>query len=155
MPEYKFIQPQDYGDWGQEGSDGLIWIGCLACHAQNGAYNFAAYNSQERIAGGLIAETGLMIASLSFNKISQEEFKVASGKFDYFFGRVTSGQKDNVIRSAQNLKDLRMLGIESEEQLINYFKEAKNALLQGFEKQNMELVFYIEVKILVIREGLM
>lgn len=57
IPEYTFIYPQDFGDWGQAGSDGLIWKGCLACHAENGAYRYAAYNSQEAWNGRAIAAT--------------------------------------------------------------------------------------------------
>ncbi len=52
--EYGFIVPQNYGSWGEVGSDGLIHIGCMACHAPNGAYNLAAYNSRESMNGSLI-----------------------------------------------------------------------------------------------------
>ncbi|MCG8576699.1 MAG: hypothetical protein MI810_17605, partial [Flavobacteriales bacterium] len=35
---YGIIQPRSYGEWGQAGSDGRIWIGCLSCHSPIGAY---------------------------------------------------------------------------------------------------------------------
>ncbi len=50
-PVYHFIYPENQGTWGQEGSDGLIWIGCMSCHAENGAYRYAAYHSQEHLRG--------------------------------------------------------------------------------------------------------
>lgn len=96
------------------------------------------------IAGGLV-ETG---ASLSWNGFKAglrallrsagvgkaetvttavtKGFNVNSGKFDYFFGRVTQGSEHNIARSAQNLRDLTTLGIKSENQLINTLNEAFN-----------------------------
>ncbi len=62
-PVYQFIVPQNYGSWGQPGSDGYIWIGCLSCHAYNGAYRYAAFNSQERWIGKSIGETFLLFSS--------------------------------------------------------------------------------------------
>ena len=58
-PEYTFIYPQDFGSWGEAGSDGYIWKGCMACHAENGAYRYAAYNSQEAWNGRALAATSL------------------------------------------------------------------------------------------------
>ena len=54
-PYYSFIYPSDMGSWGQAGSDGKIWIGCMSCHGDNGAYRYAAYNSQEALAGYIAA----------------------------------------------------------------------------------------------------
>jgi RHS repeat-associated protein len=51
------------------------------------------------------------------------EFTVAEAKFDYFFGRVIEGSSHNVSRSAQNLKDLTTLGINTEEKLVKVFAE--------------------------------
>ena len=62
--EYSFILPQSYGSWGQEGSDGRIWIGCMSCHSPNGAYSYAAYNSQERL-GGILASNLLNLGVTS------------------------------------------------------------------------------------------
>jgi RHS repeat-associated protein len=55
-----------------------------------------------------------------------KSFKVNPSKFDYFFGRVLSGSKHNIERSAQNLKDLTTLGVKSESQLMNLFENALN-----------------------------
>jgi RHS repeat-associated protein len=54
------------------------------------------------------------------------KFTVASSKFDYFFGRVVSGNADNIRRSAQNLSDLTALGIKTESDLIKVFNKAYN-----------------------------
>lgn len=54
-PFYSFIYPNNLGSWGQTGSDGKVWIGCMSCHGQNGAYTYAAHNSQEAIAGNFAA----------------------------------------------------------------------------------------------------
>ncbi len=54
-PEYKFIYPHDQGTWDTPGSDGLYWKGCMSCHSSLGAYNYASYNSRERLAGTVAA----------------------------------------------------------------------------------------------------
>jgi len=60
-----------------------------------------------------------------FNAFSKSEsFTVNAAKFDYFFGRVVSGPEKNVLRSAQNLKDLTTLGITNEAQLTKLFGKA-------------------------------
>ncbi|MBL4669154.1 MAG: hypothetical protein JKY30_07815 [Flavobacteriales bacterium] len=57
-PEYKFILPEGgYGLFGEDASDGLNYYRCAGCHSGNGAYSYAAYNSQERIQGQVIAAT--------------------------------------------------------------------------------------------------
>jgi hypothetical protein len=53
-PVYSFIYPQNQGSWGTLGSDGKYWIGCMSCHSSIGAFNYAAYNSQERWTGVVI-----------------------------------------------------------------------------------------------------
>jgi len=55
--KYKFLYPNDLGDWNTKGSDGKYWIGCLSCHSDSGAYRYAAYNSKERFDGIAIAAT--------------------------------------------------------------------------------------------------
>ncbi|WP_255505944.1 hypothetical protein [Mesonia sp. K4-1] len=57
-------------------------------------------------------------------KSVERNFLVNSSKFDYFFGRVVSGSKHNIARSAQNLRDLATLGIKNENQLMNVFNQA-------------------------------
>mgnify|MGYP003576095244 CR=1 FL=1 len=64
------------------------------------------------------------LAGESFSAISKGLFTVNPSKFDYFFGRVVSGAEHNVVRSAQNLKDLTTLGIKTEKQLMGVFKDA-------------------------------
>ena len=49
-------------------------------------------------------------------KMVKPTFSVKPGKYDYFFGKVTSSQK-NMKRSLQNKNDLSYMGITNEEQL--------------------------------------
>jgi RHS repeat-associated protein len=86
------------------------------------------------------AEHGLVGSGLgtgnvgAFRKASKAlEFTIAEAKFNYFFGKVTTGDLHNIQRSAQNLKDLNMLGIKSESQLIKIFSKA---LAEGIEMRN-------------------
>lgn len=72
-PEYMFHYPRSLGEFSQEGSDGYIWTGCLSCHADNGAYNYAAHNSQENNAGqmlSIVLQGGLFGIANSPAKIS-------------------------------------------------------------------------------------
>jgi|GEM_PF-6058629 len=57
-------------------------------------------------------------------------YVVDSRKYDYFFGRVVTGDQDNILRSAQNLKDLTTLGIRNEQQLNAVFDQAINGTVQ-------------------------
>ncbi|WP_051197694.1 RHS repeat-associated core domain-containing protein, partial [Flavobacterium soli] len=68
-----------------------------------------------------MSTNGKLINGLAANRAA---FSVAPKKFDYFFGRVVSGSKHNIDRSAQNLKDLTTLGIKTESQLIKIFNRA-------------------------------
>ena len=49
---------------------------------------------------------------------------VNPSKYDYFFGRVISGNINNIKRSAQNLNDLTTLGIKTEQDLNIVFTQA-------------------------------
>jgi hypothetical protein len=51
-------------------------------------------------------------------------FIVKNDKFNYFFGKVTSGDAGNIRRSAQNLRDLTTMGVTTEGQLMNVFNNA-------------------------------
>jgi RHS repeat-associated protein len=66
---YRFIIPNNFGTWNETGSDGLYWVGCLSCHADNGAYRYAVYNSAERqigiVLGGILS--GALSRTMSFN----------------------------------------------------------------------------------------
>jgi hypothetical protein len=57
-------------------------------------------------------------------QIANKGYTLNPTKFDYFFGRVTTGNSHNILRSAQNLKDLTKMGITNESQLVSVFDEA-------------------------------
>ena len=82
------------------------------------------------VAGGvvfkLIVKGGkVLYAAYAANKaLKGAKFLVNANKFNYFFGRVVSGNAHNIARSAQNLKDLTTLGIQSEGQLMRVFAKA-------------------------------
>lgn len=57
---------------------------------------------------------------------SKADFTVNPSKFDYFFGRVLTGSEHNISRSAQNLKDFNILGVQTEAQLTKVFTKAFN-----------------------------
>jgi hypothetical protein len=63
--------------------------------------------------GKAVLSSTLMLFDLG----SVGKFTVQTSKFDYFFGRVVTGDIHNVQRSAQNLKDLTTLGIKDETQI--------------------------------------
>ncbi|MEX0313724.1 MAG: RHS repeat-associated core domain-containing protein [Allomuricauda sp.] len=91
---YEFIYPRDRGSWGKPGSDGLIWIGCLSCHSDRGAYTYAAYNSAERYRGLAIAATfdeffGAVIINPSTSRI------VATGEDHHLLGNKITNAIDN------------------------------------------------------------
>ncbi|PWB18306.1 hypothetical protein DCO46_22495 [Flavobacterium sp. HTF] len=78
----------------------------------------------------LTSLTGLFTNLL--NKASR--FTVQSSKFDYFFGRVVTGNEHNIQRSAQNLADLTTLGIKTEKDLMRVFNKAWNSpIIQKIE----------------------
>jgi len=54
------------------------------------------------------------------------QFTVNSSKFDYFFGRVLTGEAHNIARSVQNVSDLSKMGITTESQLTEVFAQALN-----------------------------
>ncbi|BAU10350.1 hypothetical protein LEP3755_08340 [Leptolyngbya sp. NIES-3755] len=62
--------------------------------------------------------------------IEGEGFRIRESKFDYFFGRVTSGLIKQT-RSRQNLEDLERLGIQEQndgrEKLLRVFQEGLTA----------------------------
>ncbi|MCX6317425.1 MAG: hypothetical protein NTW29_09060 [Bacteroidetes bacterium] len=69
------------------------------------------------------AQGGSKSRSFRINSVANK-FTVKSAKFDYFFGRVVSGPIKNIQRSAQNSKDLTILGVNSESQLMRVFEQA-------------------------------
>ncbi|MEW5561626.1 hemagglutinin repeat-containing protein [Enterobacter asburiae] len=68
--------------------------------------------------------------------VSPKGYSVDPNKFDYFFGKVTSGNAHNIERSAQNLKDLTTLGISNEQSLINVFNRAASEGVVVTQKTN-------------------
>ena len=88
--------------------EGLSWVtgvkGLQLLFKTGGKWMFGAYRARQALKGS--------------------KFVVNSNKFDYFFGRVVSGSTHNVMRSAQNLKDLTTLGIQTESQLMKVFAKA-------------------------------
>lgn len=72
----------------------------------------------------LFGTGGLKSPAAGVERVNTFNFTVNSSKFDYFFGRVVTGEAHNIQRSAQNLKDLTTLGIKNETQLMNAFDRA-------------------------------
>ncbi|MGO2156371.1 MAG: hypothetical protein ACTH5V_11420 [Serratia proteamaculans] len=69
--------------------------------------------------------------------ISPQGYNVDPNKFDYFFGKVTTGNSHNIERSAQNLKDLNTLGIKNEQSLIAIFNQAaKDGVIVSTKSNN-------------------
>ena len=63
-------------------------------------------------------------AGMYVNLYRIPKFTIDPKKFEYFFGKVVEGSEHNIMRSAQNLKDLTTLGIKTESQLMKVFDEA-------------------------------
>ncbi|PXW06931.1 RHS repeat-associated protein [Chryseobacterium sp. CBTAP 102] len=102
---------------------------------------------RSNVGGGIKwgAEHGLIGSGMgtghvgAFGKASKAlEFTIAEAKFNYFFGKVTTGDIHNIQRSAQNLKDLGTLGIKSEDQLMKIFSKA---LAEGTELKSQSNKF--------------
>jgi len=109
--KYKFLYPNDLGDWNTKGSDGKYWIGCLSCHSDSGAYRYAAYNSQERYIGNNIAITANLAMTLplaatsSATGASEDLFTVtnqSAGKTNVVVNRGTAGGFYNRLNPSWN-----------------------------------------------------
>lgn len=62
--EYKFIYPSGgVGLFGEDAADGLNYYRCAGCHAYNGGYRYAAYNSHEVFMANGISLTVELITS--------------------------------------------------------------------------------------------
>ena len=79
------------------------------------------YGVGSALVGGVRA---LTVAGVTKLLTMRNGFTIDPKKFNYFFGRVTSGNAHNIQRSAQNAKDLSTLGITSERQLMGVFRDA-------------------------------
>ncbi|KAA5535582.1 RHS repeat-associated core domain-containing protein [Paenimyroides baculatum] len=96
-PYYSFIYPSDMGSWGQAGSDGKIWIGCMSCHGDNGAYREAAYNSQEALAGHIAAfvlNSVIFGGNISAAKTSETHLRSTVGAARSGFSKLPKGFKE-------------------------------------------------------------
>lgn len=86
-----------------------------------------SYNNWGHAVG---SQLGLVMPSARFNGLfslfskTKAGFTVNPSKFDYFFGRVTTGHADNIRRSADNLRDLTKLGINNQNELMKVFNKA-------------------------------
>jgi hypothetical protein len=74
--------------------------------------------------GSTYGGIGMPAAGAGKGTTVPQGYNVDPNKFDYFFGKVTTGNPHNVQRSAQNLKDLNTLGIKTEQQLVSVFNKA-------------------------------
>nr|WP_105173578.1 RHS repeat-associated core domain-containing protein [Pseudoalteromonas sp. T1lg122] len=108
------------------------WASAKSDFSSWGAFKHRLYGSLMATPGGSAATISMRMPSIASKFMGAIGFKspftVATSKFDFFFGRVTTGNAHNIARSAQNLKDLNTLGIKSERQLMAVFQ---NALTQG------------------------
>ncbi len=71
----------------------------------------------------------------SSGPIQRPKYYINEKKYDYFFGKVKHGREHNIIRSAQNKKDLKTLGIKNPKQLKKVFDKA---FTDGVLKSAME-----------------
>ncbi|EQB8222040.1 DUF6862 domain-containing protein, partial [Klebsiella aerogenes] len=70
------------------------------------------------------------------SEVTPQGYNIDPKKFDYFFGKVTTGSPHNIERSAQNLKDLNTLGINNEQSLMNLFNKAASDGVVISQKSN-------------------
>jgi len=88
--------------------------------------------SDMALASGPLAMEAQSLRAIAGSETAAEQasFSVASGKWDYFFGRVTSGAH-NQARSLQNLKDLEAMGITEanggQARLMDLFRQGLSA----------------------------
>lgn len=110
--------------WSGEETESLTYKGVKATAKAAGANDGTASTIATFTDVGLSFVGGGAGAFKVFSRTNKlAEFTVAQGKFDYFFGRVIQGSAHNVTRSAQNLKDLTTLGINTESKLVKVFGE--------------------------------
>jgi RHS repeat-associated protein len=120
-PKYQFILPQNFGGWSQDdtGSDGLIWKGCLACHAENGAYHYAAYNSQEHNAGLI----GAAILGIGISEIGSIR---AAAK-----GAVNANRLNHIFGKSEHALENLVTKFGSQEVAYNAVQNAANQALKA------------------------
>ncbi len=105
---WKELTKEEQEELNKTAKEILIFVGTSAIPVgwifKGGRWVFLAYKANKAVKGG--------------------RFLVNSNKFNYFFGRVVTGNAHNIARSAQNLKDLTTLGIKTETQLMKVFGKA-------------------------------
>ena len=117
--------------YGLRGEDGKIvgWNDPVVGYIENDPPTSLAHYLGRGLSLGALPELKMIggiwkVVSSGKDATKGVQFIVNPSKFDYFFGRVVAGNAHNVMRSAQNLKDLKILGIETEEQLMKVFAKA-------------------------------
>ncbi len=104
-PKYEFLLPRDLGWFGGEGSDGLQYYRCAGCHANNGAFRYAAYNSQERLMGNLISFTAEMWGpAIVGGVINYSRRTLTFGKTGYFDSVTSIDSYTGAWRLENNMK---------------------------------------------------
>ena len=96
-------------------------------------------NKDVAISGGKGNSTDSKLPSNTaphLGEIVPKGYNIEANKFDYFFGKVTTGNPHNIQRSAQNLKDLNALGIKTEHQLVSVFNKAASDGVVVSQKNN-------------------
>ncbi len=134
-PEYKFIAPQDYGAFDEAGSDGLRWKGCASCHALNGAYRYAAYNSKEHIQG-VVAGVVIPIILPPIIKGINSVAKRASGGNSLF--RMTAAEK-TAFKNATGYSRVRIVDGVGVIDRFGFYKSTSAReinLIRNFFKEN-------------------
>jgi RHS repeat-associated protein len=119
--------PYDFGDWNSAGSDGRQWIGCMACHGINGAYNTLAYNSPSTRAGYLISA----LLPVGVKGIKLGATKGGSITLENTVGAAKAGFSKNSFKAVDS-KFLSKNGITN----IHDFKEGflgRNVILKHFD----------------------
>ena len=71
-----------------------------------------------------ILQPGKVVKPSVPNEVLPKGYNIDPKKFDYFFGKVTTGNPHNIERSAQNLNDLNTLGINNGQALTSLFNKA-------------------------------
>jgi len=128
---------EDYAEGVNEARNQGVISQSDAKEASNIATIYGIEKGGEGTAGAILAGEGLynilknpkgaweaLKSIKSLFSSSEQGFTVNPTKFDYFFGKVTTGSEHNITRSAQNLKDLTTLGIKNESQLTKIFGNA-------------------------------
>ena len=94
--KYEFILPQNIGGWSQDNtaSDGLIYKGCLSCHADNGAFTYAVKNSST---AGIGKSVGLLATFYLQTKLYTPEISGMSADTEEFVNMASAARTKHII----------------------------------------------------------